>query len=1067
MSDLRTWLHSLSLGCYADAFEAGGIDWDVLPELDHEVLKELGVNSPGDRLRILKSVKRLAEAGAAEPAAPAAPPPDSTWGPERPEHGGEAERRQLTVMFCDLVGSTTLSATLDPEDLREVINAFQQCAVQTVEGFGGHVARYMGDAILVYFGYPRADEHDAARAVRAGLAVVDAVSRLHSAGGQRLQTRVGIATGLVVAGDLVESAMTRERTVVGETPNLAARLQSLAAPDQVVVSDVTRRLTRAGFEFADLGVQPVKGFSEPVPLWRAVREYRGAGTGTEFPLVGREREVGLLVDRWEVAAHGDGQVVLLCGQAGMGKTRILAALIEAIGERPHVAVRYFCSPYHANSSLYPVVEQLTRAARISEADAAHVRRRKLESLLCNPAFGASDTLAHTAAEALSRLLGIETPHETGRDLATADQVKECTLDTLVELLCAMSAVAPVIVALEDAQWADPTTRELFDAIAERTQDLPVLLVVTYRGDFEPAWSEFTHVTSLTLNRLGSREVDALVCALCGGRRLPAAVHERIVANTDGVPLFIEELTRGVLESGLLTERAGRYELSGPLPPFAIPATLHDSLMARLDRLDTAKELAQTGAAIGRSFARGVLEAVAELPPADVEQALDRLEHSGLLMRRGRGAEAQYTFKHALMQEVAHQSLLRSRRQILHMRIAGVLAQRFPDMVASQPELLARQYSEAGIADQAAASWLEAAYRAKRLAAYSEAESHVAALLEACAELGDTPEGRAYHARAHALRGDLESLHGLLENANDAYEKALAAAPDPAFARDVQSRLHRVRETSRNGARIVYYVHGDGEQTLLFVNPIAYGLAMFQPVLERLCHEFRVVTVDCRGAGRSDPIVRPYSIEQHVRDTAAVIDDLGVGPVIGVGVSRGGNQLIRLGAERPELLKAAVLIGTPFRVGSNTAIQADSRHARAQLEALALGNWDHLHEAFARSLYTEASVRHLARQFAASCAGLPRETMRSFFDGDPKLDVSGLLSAIEYPVLITHGEEDQRVAVDNAHDFHAAIAGSMLHLFAGKGHLPVFSAPEEFCAVLRGFVRDRVEPGGAKQPRRPC
>jgi class 3 adenylate cyclase/pimeloyl-ACP methyl ester carboxylesterase len=1060
MSELRRWLQSLALERYADAFESGDIDLDVLPELDHEILKEIGVASPGDRLRILKAAKQLAME--VVPAG-SAPPPRATPPPvEHLDRGGDAERRQLTVMFCDLVGSTALSETLDPEDLREVINAFQQCAAETTERIGGHVARFMGDGILVYFGYPRADEHDAERAVRAGLAVVDAVSHIQTNAGQRLQTRIGIATGLVVVGDLMESSMAKEHAVVGETPNMAARLQALAGPDQTVVGDLTRRLARDTFEFEDLGARSLKGFSEPVQLWRAVGEGRGRGAGhrapgvdRNLPLIGRERDVELLVNRWETAAEGDGQVILLSGQAGMGKTRILGALLAAIDERPHTAIRYFCSPHHAASALHPVTEQLIRAAGIVEGDSPGIRHDKLAALIRNPVYGIPEPLAQDSIRDLCGLLGIDVAGHAGPGNPTAEQKKERTLDALVDLLCAMSAVAPVLVALEDAQWADPTTCELFDAFAERAQDLPVLLVVTFRDDFRPPWADLSHVTSLTLNRLRTREVSEMVLAVSGGRRMPETVHERIVASTDGVPLFVEELTRSVLESGLLAERAGHLELTGPLPPLAIPATLHDSLMARLDRLDAAKEIAQTGAAMGRSFTRSVVEAVCDLPAAEVDAGLTRLEQSGILIRRGRGAGSRYTFKHALMQEVAYQSLLKSRRQVLHMRIAGVLAERFPEVVANQPEILARQYSEAGLAGNAARSWLLAARRAKDVAAYVEAESHVSALLLVCEQLDDGAERDGYSARAHSIQGDIESLRGRLEAANESYEHALAIARDPEQIRDIEARLHQVRETTSDGARIVYYVHGRGRQTLLFVNPIAYGLALFQPVLERLCHEFRIVTIDCRGAGRSDALVRPYGIEQHARDTAAVIDDLADGPVIGVGVSRGGSQLVRLAAQRPDQVQAVVLVGTPLVVTRDTAIQTDSVHAGAQLGALEQGDWEKLYDAFARSLYTEPAVRHLAKQFVTGCAALPHETMLSFFDGDAKLDVRELLPAIRYPVLITHGSDDQRVSVEAARGFEAAIPGSSVHVFEGKGHLPLFSAPEEFCTVLRAFVGESV------------
>lgn len=638
-----------------------------------------------------------------------------------PALAAAAERRQLTVMFCDLVGSTALAARLDPEDLREIIGAYHRCVAETVSHFEGFVAKYMGDGVLVYFGYPRAHEDDAERSVRAGLALVDAVSRLEA--DERLRLRVGIATGLVVVGDLIGTGAAQEQAVVGETPNLAARLQSLAEPDAVVIAQSTHRLTAGLFDYADLGAVEAKGYAEPVRAWRvrgesaAESRFEALRSG-ETSLVGREEEIEILLRRWHHARSGEGRVVLLPGEPGIGKSRLTTALQAAIEADRHFRLRYFCLPHHQDSALHPFIARLRRAAGFSRDDAPEAKLDRLEAVLASPG-----TLADAAEAALlADLLGLPADGRYA-PVALAPQVKkEKTFDVLLRQLEGLAERRPVLAIFEDVHWIDPTSRELLEMTVERVPRLPVLLVITFRPEFQPPWTGQAHVTMLALNRLDRRGVAALAERVAG-RALPSEIVDRIVERTDGIPLFVEELTKTILESGLLREQAGRYVLDGPLPPLAIPTTLHASLMARLDRLAPVREVAQVGAAIGREFSYDLLAAVARRPEGELQSALHQLSEAGLMLRRGTPPRATFAFKHALVQDAAYSTLLRARRQDLHARIAEALEAQFPDAVETQPELLAFHYAEAGLHEPAIGYWQRAGERALQRSANREATSH--------------------------------------------------------------------------------------------------------------------------------------------------------------------------------------------------------------------------------------------------------------------------------------------------------------------------------------------------------
>jgi class 3 adenylate cyclase/predicted ATPase len=673
-----------------------------------------------------------------QPAREDVPPPAASSPPN-------AERRHLTVLFCDLVDSTALASQLDPEDLRVLVRAYQETCAQVIARYEGHIAQYLGDGLLVYFGYPLAHEDDAQRAVRAGLGILGALNQLNrhlgAAHGVQLAIRLGVHTGLVVIGDM-GSGTRHERLALGETPNVAARLQDLAEPNTLLVSTTTLSLLGGFFVCEPLGPLQLKGLAQPLAVYRVQSESADRSrldvarrTGLT-QLVGRAQEVGLLLERWAQVKDGLGQVVLLNGEAGIGKSRLGQVLQEQVAAESQAwLMPCQCSPYYQLTPLYPLIDLLKRMVSLSDGDESQPQRlRTLERFVIQHGLPLAE-----AVPLLAPLLSIPLSTAYAPLLGSPEQQRQQTLHALVTILLLMAEKQPLLFVMEDLHWVDPTTLEFLRLLVDQGPTVRILVLLTGRPDFLPPWTGRSHFTQVTLPRLPRRQVTELSTQMTHGKALPPEVLAQVAEKTDGVPLFVEELTKMVLESGLLQEREDSYELIGPLPPLAIPATLHDSLMARLDRLAPVKALAQLGSTLGREFTYALLQAVAPWDEATVRHGLQQLVEAEFLYQHGLPPQAKYRFKHALIQDAAYQSLLRSTRQQYHERIAQVLEARFPDLCATQPELLAHHYTEANLGEQAIGYWQQAGRRASERSSYEEAISHLTKGLDILQTVPETPQ----------------------------------------------------------------------------------------------------------------------------------------------------------------------------------------------------------------------------------------------------------------------------------------------------------------------------------------
>lgn len=766
--DIRDWLTGLGLAEHGEAFVENAIDRTILPHLTDEDLKVLGIVRLGDRKKVLLAAARLGdEVGE--------PPEDHSPEAAQTIEATEAERRLLTVMFCDLVGSTELSRQIDPENLREVVRRYQDAVAGAVVRYGGHVAKLLGDGVLAYFGWPHAYEDQAERAVRAGLDAIRAVSSVELEPHKMLQSRIGIATGQVVVGDLVGETVSDAETVIGETPNLAARLQGAATPNQIVLEATTRRLVGNIFATESLGLVNLKGFNAPVPAWSVIGEaaaesrFEASRVQSVSELIGREHELGLLLERWELAKGGEGNIVAVSGEAGIGKSRLIHALQDTIANQQHFRLRYQCSPHHVNSAYFPIIQRLERAAGFSPDDASGAKLDKLEALLSMSGADVSEAVPIVAG-----LLSVPLEGRYDEPELTPQRRRERTIETLIQQVMALSRLRPVLFVLEDAHWIDPSTELVISETMARITDAPVLMVITHRPEYGPPWSDQPHLSSLALSRLGRTQVSQII-EVVGGTALTQEIVDRIVDRADGVPLYVEELTRSVLEASTSGTNAASQT--------AVPTSLQASLIARLDRLGPAKEFVQIGSVIGRSFTHDLISEVCNASAEDLTRSLDRIVASGLVLRQGSPPDATYTFKHALVQDAAYSTLLRQRKKEIHASIANAIEAEFPDAAITTPELIARHWTDAGEAEQAVTYWYEAGKLAARRAANHEAASHLRTGLQLMDQLPDKESHRAMRLEILVTLGPvLMATKGYgAPDVRDVYQdmKSLAASQDDA------------------------------------------------------------------------------------------------------------------------------------------------------------------------------------------------------------------------------------------------------------------------------------------------
>ncbi|MGB8139561.1 MAG: adenylate/guanylate cyclase domain-containing protein, partial [Pseudolabrys sp.] len=727
---MAEWLGRHGLDQYAQTFVENNIDYSVLPDLTEDDLEKLGV-SLGHRKKLLRAIDAVRPARQARGTTEV-----SHIGTEAisPVQHRDAEFRQITVMFCDLVGSTQLAEKLDPEDLHKLIDTYRGECSSAIRRYGGEVARYFGDGVMAFFGWPHAHEDDAVRAIHAALEIVSGVTK--TSGPVALACRVGVCSGPVIVGEIGNSTTSWSMDAVGETPNTAARLQTLAAPNTALISESTRRLVSAAFELQDLGLQELKGVTEPLHVYRVLAaknitsRFDAAHAGSLTPLVGRSTELSLLLDRWRKVKEGDGQVIILSGTPGVGKSRLLHELKSHIQLDPHVLLHHQCSPYHSQSAFFPVIEQIEQAAHLIAREADADKITKLQAYLPRSTNSSIEPLL-----LIANLLSISTENQQHLSELTPQQIKNRTISTLVEMLLAFSVQRPTLCIFEDAHWLDASTLELLELMISRIAHARVLLIVSSRPEFRPTWLAHANVSTHSLTRLSQAEVRTMIRDLLRGGNMPQKLVDQIIEKADGVPLFIEELTSSTL-SAPLRETLGHTEQPASL---RVPETLSDALMERLDRAAPSRRVAQIAAVIGREFSDDLLSAAARIDEEDMQSALSLLEQADIIYRVGISPFVRFAFKHVLLRDAIYDSLLKSKRQQIHADIAAILVHDFPKLVENQPEVLALHYQEASNHQMAIRYWFESGQRALAHSANVEAIANFRKALQLLNALPETPE----------------------------------------------------------------------------------------------------------------------------------------------------------------------------------------------------------------------------------------------------------------------------------------------------------------------------------------
>ena len=987
----------------------------------------------------------------------AAPPPAAGRGPDSytPAHlverilgsrtAFEGERKQVTVLFADLRGSMELLADRDPEEARKLLDPVLELMMEAVHRYEGTVNQVMGDGIMALFGAPLALEDHAVRACYAALRMQERIGRyadeLQRSQGVPVQIRVGLNSGEVVVRS-IGSDLRMDYTAVGQTTHLAARMEQMARPGSILVTADTIRLVEGLVHARELGPATVRGLETPVvvheltgasPVRSRLRAAAGRGLGR---FVGRGRELAELDRARATAQQGHGQVVAVVGEPGVGKSRLFYEFARDLSG--WLVLESVSVSYGKATSYLPVIETLKAYFGVEAGEAPQrIRERVIGRIL-----GLDEQLRDSIPPILS-LLDALPPDDPFRSIGLPLQQGR-TRGALKQLLLRESLRQPLCVVFEDLHWIDIETQAALDFLVESLPTARVLLLVNYRPEYEDRWAAKSFHTRLRVDPLTSESADELLGAMLGSAPSLAPLKALLKERTGGNPLFLEESVRSLVDAGALLGEPGAYRPGRDLGAVQVPATVQALLASRIDRLaPEEKHLLQCAAAIGTEVSLPLLEGVAELSADDLQRALGRLRAAELLYEVRLFPDAEYTFRHALVHDVAYQGLLQERRRALHRRIGELMETRHGGRVAELAEAVGTHLERGEVWGRAAQHLLAAAEKSKERLAYAAALALCQRAL-ACATREPGPD--AERARALVLRGDLASLLGDLAQANQSYEEALGTMPDPERRHRIANKQHRPRTTSRDGATIAFYEHGSGDKTLFLVNPVLYGLATVQPILEPLCQDFRIITMDCRGTGSSAPLIRPYSIRQHMEDARAVIEAAG-GPVIGIGLSRGGNLLVHMAVSYPTLLEKLVTMGTSLSWDRPQARQAQEILRRDGIES-ALRFWTSL-------TFVEPGQDAMAEQFVRSRLLMPEETWRSFFDPDPEQDIEPLLPRVRVPSLVTWGTADRASPGEDAYTLVNRIPGAHLHEFVGRAHIPAVTATGEFCDVLRRFIRGEM------------
>jgi class 3 adenylate cyclase/pimeloyl-ACP methyl ester carboxylesterase len=957
-------------------------------------------------------------------------------------HALEGERKQVTVLFADLKGSMELLADRDPEEARKLLDPVVTLMMDAVHRYEGTVNQVMGDGIMALFGAPVAHEDHAVRACYAALRMQEAAARygddLRRTHGITVQIRVGLNAGEVVVR-AVGSDLRMDYTAVGQTTHLAARMEQLAAPGSILLTGAILDLVEDYVQVKPLGPTPVKGLPGPVEVYQltgagaARTRLQAAATRGLTRFVGRDGELDQLRRLLESAGRGHGQVVAVVAEAGVGKSRLYYEFTRSHRTAGWLVLESGSVSYGKATSYLPLIDLLKGYFQIQDRDDARKIREKVSGKLM--------TLDETLMPLLPAFLGLLHIVVDDQPWQALDppQRRQQTLEACKRLLLRESRIQPLVLVFEDLHWLDSETQAFLDALVESLPSARLLLLVNYRPEYSHAWGQKTYYTQLRIDPLTPESAGALLQGLLGGdSSLPPLAHA-LIERTQGNPFFLEESVQTLVETGILGGERGRYRLLRSFASIQVPASVQAVLAARIDRLSAEdKGLLQTAAVIGKDVPFALLRAIADVDDESLRLGLDHLRAGEFLYEASLFPDLEFTFKHALTHEVAYGGLLHERRKVLHARIVRAMEQLHAGRLDEHIERLAAHAAAGELWPEAARYHRRAAEKAKDRYAYPAGLASCTRALDAAARGGLVDEERT----SLVMAGDLHSLCGALAHANEAYDRALALAPDPPARAVIVNRRHRPHRLDRHGA-LAFYEHGSGPDTLLVVNPIVYGLATFQPIIEDLCQEFRIVTIDLRGTGASDPLPAGYTLRDHVEDVRAVIEALEAAPVIGVGVSRGGNLLIKLAVAYPRLLRAIVTIGTP----KYTSPMAQPAFA----EAVRQRDIETVIRMFVPTIVSEAGTRDVLDLLVEQSLKLPPETVLSFFGLDPECNIAPLLERVRVPVLVAHGTEDRRVPFEEGRYLAEHIPGARLHAFAGLGHLPIFTGRREFCDVLRRFV----------------